>query len=124
MGQGILIDTDILIDYHKGRLDLPEENIYYISIITLYEYSRGTTRPKEAKRLLEESFIVIPLNNQILLKSIEIWQSLKRKGILIDDRDLIIGASAITYNLQLYTKNIKHFERLKEYNLELFKHQS
>ena len=122
MGQRILIDTDILIDYYKGRLDLPEENIYYISIITLYEYSRGTTRPKEAKRLLEESFIVIPLNNQILLKSIEIWQSLKHKGILIDDRDLIIGASAITYNLELYTKNIEHFERLKEYNLELFKH--
>ena len=122
MGQRILIDTDILIDYYKGRLDLPEENIYYISIITLYEYSRGTTRPEEAKRLLEESFIVIPLNNQILLKSIEIWQSLKHKGILIDDRDLIIGASAITYNLELYTKNIEHFERLKEYNLELFKH--
>ncbi len=121
MGERVLVDTDILVDYYRERIDLPPGNIYYISTITLYEYTRGTRKPREAKKLLEESFIVAPLNNQVLLKSAEIWRNLKQRGALIDDRDLIIGATAITLNLKLYTKNTKHFKRLTEYGLQLFK---
>ena len=121
MGERVLVDTDILIDYYREKIDLPPGNIYYISTITLYEYTRGTRKPREAKKLLEESFIVAPLNNQVLLKSAEIWRNLKQRGALIDDRDLIIGATAITLNLKLYTKNTKHFKRLTEYGLQLFK---
>ena len=121
MGERILLDTDVLIDYYKEKIDLPPGNIYYISTITLYEYIRGTKKPREAKKLLEESFIVTPLNNQVLLKSAEIWRSLRQKDIPIDDRDLIIGVTAITSNLKLYTKNTKHFKRLAEYGLEFFK---
>jgi len=124
MGERVLVDTDILIDYCREKIDLPPGNIYYISTITLYEYMRGTKKPKKAKKLLEESFIVIPLNNQILLKSAEIWRNLKQKGALVDDRDLTIGATAIALNLKLYTKNIKHFKRLTEHGLQLFKPQS
>ncbi|RLE92568.1 MAG: type II toxin-antitoxin system VapC family toxin [Thermoprotei archaeon] len=121
MGERILLDTDVLIDYYKEKIDLPPGNIYYISTITLYEYIRGTKKPEEAKKLLEESFIVAALDNQVLLKSAEIWRDLRQKGILIDDRDLIIGVTAITSNLKLYTKNAKHFKRLAEYGLEFYK---
>lgn len=120
MGKRILVDTDILIDYYRGRLDLPSGNIYYISVITLYEYVRGSKNSEEAKNLLEESYVIIPLNNKVLLKSSEIWRDLKTRGILIDDRDLIIGATAIVFKLKLFTKNRQHFERLKEYGLQLF----
>lgn len=41
MGEGILIDTDILIDYVKGRQELPDIRIF-ISEVTLYEFIRGT----------------------------------------------------------------------------------
>jgi len=120
VGERILVDTDVLIDYCRGRLDLPRGNIYYISIITLYEYSRGSKNPEEAKNLLEESFAIVPLNNEVLLKSSEIWRDLKTKGILMDDRDLIIGATAIVFKLKLFTKNRRHFERLRNYGLQLF----
>ncbi|RLE83450.1 MAG: type II toxin-antitoxin system VapC family toxin [Thermoprotei archaeon] len=121
MGERVLVDTDILIDYYREKLDLPPGNIYYISIITLYEYVRGTKKPIEAKKLLEESFIITPINNQVLLRSAEIWRNLRQKGALIDDRDLTIGATAIVFNLKLYTKNTKHFKRLTKYGLKLFK---
>ena len=120
MGQRVLIDTDVLIDYYKGKLELPPENVYYISTITLYEYIRGTRKPKEAKRLLEESFVVIPMNNEIFLKSAEIWRSLKSEGILIDERNLMIGVTALVLKLKLFTKNKKHFNRLRVYGLQFF----
>jgi len=120
MGQRVLIDTDVLIDYYKGRLELPPGNIYYISTMTLYEYIRGTRKPKEAKKLLEKSFVVIPMSNEIFLKSAEIWRSLKSEGILIDDRDLMIGVTALVLKLRLFTRNKKRYDRLRAYGLQFF----
>ncbi|HDD34183.1 MAG TPA: type II toxin-antitoxin system VapC family toxin [Thermofilaceae archaeon] len=121
MGERVLVDTDILIDFYRGRLDLPPGNIYYISTITLYEYVRGTRKPGEAKRLLEESFTLLPLSNEVLLRSSEIWRELKARGLAVDDRDLLIGVTAIVHGLKLYTRNVKHFQRLEDYGLHLFK---
>jgi predicted nucleic acid-binding protein len=63
MGKGILVDTDILIDYVKGATDLPKEPLF-ITEITLYEFIRGTKDISKAKRLLEEVprlfFMTIP----------------------------------------------------------------
>ena len=120
MGERILVDTDIFIDYYKSRLDLPLGNIYFISVISLYEYIRGTKNPQLAKKLLEESFTIIPLTNSILVKASEIWRDLRKKAMIIDDRDLIIGTTAIVFDLKLLTKNIKHFSRLKDYGLEFY----
>lgn len=120
MGERILVDTDIFIDYYKSRLDLPLGNIYFISVISLYEYIRGTKNPQLAKKLLEESFTIIPLTNSILVKASEIWRNLRKKAMIIDDRDLIIGTTAIVFDLKLLTKNVKHFSRLKDYGLEFY----
>ena len=79
-------------------------DIYYISVITLYEYPRGSKNSKEVKKLLEESFAMVSLNNEVLLKSLEMWRDLKTKGILIDDRDLIVGATAIVLSLSFLRK--------------------
>ena len=34
---------------------------------------------------------------------------LNSKGVLIDDFDLLIGATALTYNMIMVTDNVKHF---------------
>ncbi len=114
----LLIDTDILIDVEKGLRKLPEGELY-ISVITLYEFIRGRKDYKEAKKLLSEIFTVLPLSNKVIVKSTEIWRDLKRKGEPIDDRDILIGATAIAYGLPLLTKNISHFTRLTKYGLKL-----
>lgn len=38
----------------------------------------------------------------------------------IDDRDLLIGATAIALNMHLYTRNKKHYSRLQKYGLKLY----
>lgn len=117
MGSRILIDTDCLVDYYKGSLELNSEDSHYLSEITVYEFIRGTKDVEKAKKMLEESFQVVWLDNEILRKSSEIWKALKSSGRPIEDRDLIIGATAITKKLKLLTRNIKHYEGLKAYGL-------
>jgi predicted nucleic acid-binding protein len=80
MGERILVDTDCLIDYYKGGLELNPEDSHHVSEITVYEFIRGTRNVKEAKKILERSFSIVWLDNEILEKASEIWRSLRASG--------------------------------------------
>ncbi len=111
-----LLDTSILIDnLRKGSF---EEGI--ISIITLIEVVRGVSSRKreKVKQLLEKTYEVLNIDNNVIMKYCELYQKLKEEGKLIPDADLLIAATAMVNNLVLVTKD-KDFERLKEYGLQL-----
>ena len=114
----VMIDTDVLIDVEKGRSSLPRAQLF-ISWVSLYEFLRGRRDFSEAKRRLEKVFTVLILNNEVVEKSVEIYRELKSNGLLIDDRDLLIGATAIVFDLPLLTKNKSHYERLLDFGLKL-----
>jgi hypothetical protein len=65
-------------------------------------------------------FPIIWVDNDIPLKATDIWIKLRKTGFKIDDRDLIIGASAIVKDLKLYTLNKKHFDKLIKYGLKYY----
>jgi len=111
-----LIDTSVLID--NLRRGVYEEGA--ISIITMIEILRGIPPRKrdKAKQLLEKSFEVLSINNKVVLKYCELYTSLKQKGQLISDVDLLIAATAIVNDLILVSKD-EDFERLKEQGLKL-----
>jgi len=118
VGEGVLVDTDVLIDYVRGRRGLPEA-VWYLSEITLYEFIRGSSDPGRAKELLEEEFIVLFHDNEVIRSAAAIWRVLKAQGALVEDRDLLIAATAISKGLPLLTGNTKHFARFKEFGLRL-----
>jgi predicted nucleic acid-binding protein len=111
-----LIDTSVLIDNIRGGVY--EEGA--ISIITLIEVLRGLASEKRgrAKELLERSYEVIYLDNKVILKYCELYDELKKRGILIPDADLLIAATALANNMVLITKD-RGFERLKDFGLRL-----
>ena len=43
---------------------------------------------------------------------------LKKSGLIIDEFDILIGATAIANNMILVTRNIKHFERLENIKID------
>lgn len=111
-----LLDTSIVIDNM-------EKNNYAqacISVITLLEALRGLGDQKRlaAKKLLEESFSIVNLDNSIIETYCRIYQVLKEEGNLIPDADLIIAATAKAHDLTLETKDA-HFHRLKTLGLKL-----
>nr|MDO8045515.1 type II toxin-antitoxin system VapC family toxin [Candidatus Baldrarchaeota archaeon] len=123
----VILDTDVLIKLIKEkRLSQIFEYIEpHISFITLYEYLRGlkylNKNLEKEKEKIEESLTILWINNEILIKMSEIWFKLRKKGTTIDERDLLIGTTAIAYNLPLWTLNKRHFARLEKYGLKFYK---
>lgn len=124
-----LLDTNICIFFFKGRFNLGEkiENIglenCYISEVTLAELKYGAENSdnpsKHCKIIAEfqEKIQIIPIFNSIEVYAKE-KARLRKAGTLIDDFDLLIGATAIYNDLTLVTNNLKHFNRLNNINIE------
>lgn len=113
----ILFDTDILIDMIKeGRYEAGA-----IPIITLIEFLRGISKPEKrakSKELLEQSFTILNLDNEVIRTYCNLYQKLRDEGKLIPDADLLIAATAISHNMTLKTRD-KHFKELKGIGLKL-----
>jgi len=111
-----LLDTDILLEMLQEK----RHEVGAISIVTLTEVLRGLEATKRAKvkELLEESFNLLSLDNQVIETYCNLYHKLKKEGTLIPDADLLIAATAISHNMMLKTKD-EHFERLRHLGLNL-----
>ena len=113
----ILLDTDVVIEMLRKR----RYEAGAISIITLIEVLRGLKAEKreKVKELLEESFDVLNINNQVIETYCSIYRNLKEKGVLVPDADILIAATAISNNMASLKARDKHFKELKESCLKL-----
>ena len=102
---------------------LLEKYELYISGIVAFEFLVGVyrTNKKILKELLEKYFTIVPITYEIIVKAAEIEADLMRSGQMIDPRDALIGATAIIYEIPLWTNNVKDFKRLEKYGLKLVK---
>jgi tRNA(fMet)-specific endonuclease VapC len=128
-----LIDTNIIIYSLKndkkvqGKFLEYERIPKYISIVTYGELLYGAKKSEWVEKncakvyRLKSLFPIIPID----LPIIEIFSDLKSKyrkiGIIIDDFDLLIAATALTYNQTVVTNNTKHFDKIKEIKIENWK---
>ena len=124
-----LLDTNICIYFLKNQYGVAEHikavgnKNCFISDITLAELYFGASNSgqKEHKikgvKAIEKYFTVIPIQ-----KALECYGDckavLKKQGKLIDDFDLLIGATAMTCNLIMVTENVKHLARIPNINIE------
>ncbi|NJE06954.1 type II toxin-antitoxin system VapC family toxin [Thermococcus sp. M39] len=119
----LLIDTSVLIDHFKKRTHL-ELWGNAISTVTLLEFLRGVPGEERRKAFLRELrklFKIEEIDDPVVLTYCKLYRALKRNGELIEDADLLIAATAIAKGYTLWTKNIRHFERLEKFGLKLFK---
>lgn len=124
-----LIDTNICIFFIKGQYELNKkiaeigvENCF-ISEITVAELKYGIENSKtvEAMRLIVEAFIpkfaIIPIYNSLDIYAKE-KARLRKEGLLIDDFDILIGATAIANDMVMVTNNVAHLNRLTSITIE------
>lgn len=126
-----LIDSDVIIDFQKSKepgasyFKLAAKQQSFISVITYSEIVYGIKNyPNSAKKLLiinnllnDLKIEIIGVNKKEILEFIDIKLFLKKNSVLLADFDLIIAASAISNDLTLVTRNIKHFSRIPDLNL-------
>jgi len=124
-----LLDTNICIYFIKGLYDLkskfeevgPENCL--ISEITLAELKFGVAKSQAKKRNQQalENFLsgiqILPI-----FPALDIYASekarLQKSGKVIDDFDLLIGTTAVSFDLVMVTNNTNHFKRIKDIILE------
>lgn len=88
-----------------------------LSIITYYELLRGLKAIGSDKKIAAfQAFMaqceIIPLTQPIIETAAEIYAALKDQGMLIEDADILIAATAINKGMSLVTDNIEHFRRV------------
>lgn len=126
---GYLLDTNICIYFLKGLHELDKkiaavgEQACFISEITVAELKYGVENSKtvEIMRVIVETFIpkfaVIPIYNSLDIYAKE-KAKLRKQGLLIDDFDILIGATAVANNMVMVTNNVAHLSRLDDIVVE------
>jgi tRNA(fMet)-specific endonuclease VapC len=118
-----LLDTNICAYFFNGQFNLKEkirevgfENCV-VSEITIAELKYGIAKSskKEKNQQVLDTFQaeidILPIFPALDIYATEKVR-LKTKGKMVDDFDLLIGATAIHNNLTLVTKNVSDFDRL------------
>ena len=113
----ILCDTDVLIEYLKGNKntrdilsDILASTDIALSAVTLMELYFGALNKRELNKIKKalSNFAVLPLDEDVTDISVNLIESYSKSyGLRIPDA--LIAATAIQYDLELWTYNIKDF---------------
>lgn len=124
-----LLDTNICIFFIKGKYNLDKKidsvgaGNCFISEITVAELKYGIENSKspEMMRTVVEAFIskfpVVPIFNSLDVYAKE-KARLRKSGMLVDDFDILIGATAISNNMVMVTNNVNHLNRIDQITIE------
>ncbi len=124
-----LLDTNICIYFLKGlynldkQIEKAETENCFVSEITIAELKFGVenSESKERNKKTIDDFVnkftIIPIFNSLDIYAKE-KARLRKKGLPLDDFDLLIGATAISSNFILVTRNVSDFERLEGIAIE------
>lgn len=121
-----LLDTDWVVDVLRGYMPAVQAvreiavDGLAISIITYGELAEGAIyarNPDSAWAGLVqflEGKAVLPLTIEIMDRFGHVRGALRQQGRLIGDLDLLIGVTAVHHNLELLTRNRRHFDRIPD----------
>jgi tRNA(fMet)-specific endonuclease VapC len=119
-----LLDTDIIIYSLNGDKQVINNISFHrnepkaISVITygelIYGAQKSTKKINNLAKVhsLKEIFPIIEISPSIMDTFGELKANLKKQGTTIDDFDLLIASTAISYGYTLVTNNEKHFKRI------------
>ena len=124
-----ILDTNICIYLSKGLFDLSAKiedvgiDNCFISEITVAELKYGAANSNFPEKnidkvnLIQQIFTIVYIFNSLDIYARE-KARLRKVGNILDDFDLLIGATAISNNLTLVTRNISDFNRLNGLEIE------
>ena len=120
----LVLDTNTVIDYFKGRgkvaerlLAVPPRDIGLPAIVA-YEIWVGVLGSQNTKRRQSqyEQFLtaieVIPFDAGISRRAAELRCALERRGESIGPLDTLIAGTALALSAALVTRNVKEFGRI------------
>ena len=127
-----LLDSNMCIFYLKGLFNLEQKFLEigfencFLSEITLAELKFGaesSDNPSKRKPIIQSfisKFDIVPIRNVLDLYAIEKTR-LRKAGIIISEFDLLIGTTAVVYDMVMVTNNSAHLGRINDIVIEDWK---
>ena len=126
-----LLDSTFLVDVLRGRKETLElidsEETLLTTQINMYEVIKGLflkniTSSRFAKVMrVFDNIRVIPLDDNAVIKSAEIFSDLAKKGSEVHNFDCMIAGIALSNGVnKIVTRNKNHFKRIKEIKVESY----
>ncbi len=116
----MLVDTDILIDYLRGRpeaVSYLEEHVddIFISAVSVAELYQGVREGVERTKLsrMVSAFVVLPMTEEIA-ETAGLYRRDYRPSTGCGLADCMIAATASEHRLRLATLNSRHFKMLSD----------
>lgn len=125
-----LIDSDVLIHFLKGEptavktITKLQKHPLYVSIISVGEILEGLLETKNKRKLVSfkellKTLTVVNIDFKVIEKFASVRKLLRKKGMLIDNFDLLIASTCLAYDLSLVTKNTGHFKRIPDLKMNV-----
>ncbi len=120
----LALDTNVLIALQKLEAQAVSHyraalltDLMVVPAVVMYEARRSLFAPQYAKRLgnldvLLSGHTIIGFDAEAAEIAARLYADLRSAGILIDDADLLIAATAIRHGATFVTRNTKHFQRI------------
>jgi len=131
----VLIDSSILIEAERGRLDLEPhvarhgDEEAFLSVVTASELLHGVHRATMPDVRARRSAFVEGVLERFPLLSVDLacarahahlWAELRQAGALIGPHDLWLAATCVAHGLTMVTANVREFARVPGLDLEVW----
>jgi predicted nucleic acid-binding protein len=127
-----LDDTDWIIDFLLGKqgaiesLEIALPTGLATSIITYAEvyqgiyFGRTPTQSEQSFLALLAHIDLLLITESIARRAARIRGRLKQQGLAIPMTDILIAATAIEHDLELMSRNLRHFQRIPELSIATY----
>jgi predicted nucleic acid-binding protein len=128
-----LLDTNVLSELTKPRPDVEvsmrihgtEQDRLFASEMSRYEIRFGAILHPRSEEFWEKAMrklipipIWLPVDGEVSLATAELDAELRRRGTPIGLIDTFLAATALTFDLVMVTRNVRHFERVSGLAIE------
>lgn len=124
-----MLDTDVMVDLLRGKDPVPHSILsdgVIVSIISKAELLYGAHKSERVEKNLDNvvnlfrdwEISVVTLEDSIIDIFAKLKTRLEKEGKRLDDFDLLIAATALAFDLELVTRNTKHFARIPRLKLK------
>jgi len=116
----ICIDSDIMIDIIRGKIDTellgryPNKRLCTTSV-NIYEILMNVKNRNERGKIyaMVNYLYILPLNDKAAIRSAFLYRTLESKGEVIGEKDTLIAGIMQSHNCEkIITRNKRHFNRI------------
>ena len=117
-----IMDTSVILEFLRGKMEIPEDSV--LTVISYYELFWKALEKNATKEIgiIVQLFSLLPVlefDFRASEKAAELKAELRKKGLVINDFDILIGGIALANGVEeIWTKD-KDFKKIEKVSKRL-----